>query len=473
MSGFLVTGIAHGLTGARDGARLVGALRVADGRIAEIGALEPKPGERVVDASGCVVIPGLVNTHHHLFQSMLKAVPAGMNLPLEPWLAAVPYMFWPRLDEEKLRISARIGLAELALSGATTICDHHYIFSERYDYDPAEILFEEAARLGFRLVLARGGATRGRVFDDPDIPPPPVETLDAFLSTIAATADRWHDPSDDAMTRVAVAPTTPTFNVDAGELREIAAFARARGLRLHSHLSENEGYAAYTEGRHGKRPVHWLAEHDWLGPDVWFAHLVDLEASEVVLLADTGTAMAHCPQANARLGSGIAPAAALHDLGGTVSLAVDGAAANEAADMGAALLFRPHDAAGGPWRGRGHARRRSCTGRPPAAPRPSACRRSASLAPGMAADLAILDLSAPRNLGLHDPALAPVVTGGIAVRHSFVAGRPVVVDGRLPGLDLAELASDAHRVTAALAGPDLTPRSRSRQRPERARVVAP
>lgn len=357
MSGFLVTGIAHGLTGTRDGGHLTGALRVADGRIAEIGKLEPGPGERVVDASGCVVIPGLVNTHHHLFQSVLKAVPAGMNLPLEPWLAAVPYTFWPRIDEETLRVAARIGLAELALSGATTVCDHHYVFSDRHEYDPAEILFEEAARIGVRLVLARGGGTRGRAFDGPGTPPPPVETLDAFLSAIAATADRWHDPSDDAMARVAVAPTTPTFNVDAGELREIAAFARARGLRLHSHLSENTGYAAHTGERYGKRPVHWLADHDWLGPDVWFAHLVDLEPSEVALLAETGTAMAHCPQVNARLGSGTAPAAALHDRGGKVSLAVDGAAANEAADMGAALhsALTMQRAAHGAWRGRGRA----------------------------------------------------------------------------------------------------------------------
>ena len=471
MTDFLVTDIGHGLVGDREGTRLAGALRVRGGRIAEMGALSPEPGERTVSAAGGVVVPGFVNTHHHLFQSVLKGVPAGMNLPLEPWLGAVPYTYWPRIDARALRVAARIGLAELALSGATTVCDHHYIFTPYRDHDPAGILFEEAARLGVRLVLARGGGTRGRRFDGAT-PPAPVETLDAFLADTARIADRWHDPGDDAMTRVAVAPTTPTFNVEAGELAEIAAFARSRGLRLHSHLSENEGYAAYTLARCGLRPVPWLAEHGWLGPDTWFAHLVDLKPSEVALLTETGTAMAHCPQANARLGSGIAPAAALHNRGGTVSLAVDGAAANEAADMGAALhsAFALQRAAHGAralrpetvlhWATAGGAK---ALGLP----------AIGMLAPGMAADLAILDLSMPRTFGLHDPALAPVVAGNLAVRHSFVAGRPVVVDGTLAGLDLKDLAAEARDVTAALAAPDITPRSRSRQRPEAARVVAP
>lgn len=304
MTGLLIANIRHGLTGrlGRD-ERFAGALRIRDGLIAEMGTLTPEPGETVLDAAGCVVCPGFINTHHHLFQSVLKAVPAGLDLPLEPWLMAVPFTYWPYLDEAALRVAARIGLAELALSGTTTVADHHYIFSDRHDHDPAEVLFDEAAKLGLRFVLARGGGTRGRAFDDPTLPPPPVETLEHFLAGIERAAARFHDPSDLAMRRVAVAPTTPTFNVDAGELAEIAAAARRLGLRLHSHLSENPGYAAFTLARHGRRPVPWLADKGWLGPDVWFAHLVDLTPDEVALLAETGTAMAHCPQANARLGS--------------------------------------------------------------------------------------------------------------------------------------------------------------------------
>jgi cytosine/adenosine deaminase-related metal-dependent hydrolase len=443
----LITGIEHGWTGDACGTRLSGAIRVERGLIVEMGDLAARPGEEVLDARGCVVTPGLVNTHHHLFQSVLKGI--AIDSALDDWLARVPYFYWPRLDEETLRISARIGLAELALTGATTVCDHHYVFSDRYDYDPAEILFEEAARFGLRFVLARGGMAKGRDFGG-DVPPPPIENVTEFLDGVSSAAARWHDPSPTAMTRVACAPTTPNFNFSPEALPEIAQEARRQGLRLHAHLSENTAYAAQTLKAFGQRPVPWLAGCDWLGDDVWFAHLVDITADEIAMLSETGTAMAHCPQANARLGSGIAPAPTLHKAGGTVSLAVDGAGANEAADMGAALYsaFTFHRAAGGVdatapgsvlhWATMGGAKALGLTG--------IGCLRV-----GMAADIAIFDLSAPRNFGLHDPALAPMITGAATVRHSLVGGRIVVRDGRLPHLDLAELAEDANRVTTRLA----------------------
>ncbi|WP_172296403.1 amidohydrolase family protein [Pseudoruegeria sp. HB172150] len=449
MTSFLITNVEHGLVGDRNGSRVSGAIRVRDGVIDAVGALLPEPGERMVDAAGCVVTPGLVNTHHHLFQSVLKAVPEGMNASLNDWLMKVPFTYWPLLDEEALRVSATIGMAELALTGATTVADHHYIYSDRYDYDPAAVLFEVAKRFGMRFVLARGGGTKGRVFDDPTLPPPPVETLDDFLTGVEAAASRWHDPSPFAMTRVACAPTTPTFNVDPGELTEIALSARAKGLRLHSHLSENFAYVDFTLSKYGQRPIPWLSQHGWLGEDVWFAHLVECDAAEVARMAETGTAMAHCPQANARLGSGIAPADSLHGLGGTVSLAVDGAGANEAADMGAALYaaFSLHRAAKGAdavtvetvlnWTTEGGA---AVLGYD----------RIGQLAPGMAADIAVFDLSHPRNMGLHDPALAPMITGAASLKHSFVGGRQIVEDGRIPWLDLENLAEDARRVTHGL-----------------------
>ncbi|XHC09880.1 amidohydrolase family protein [Labrenzia sp. ac12] len=449
MTSFLINNIDYGLTGTREGDRVSGAIRVHDGRIVEIGHLQPRQGERIVDASGCVVTPGLVNTHHHLFQSVLKAVPEGMNAPLDDWLMNVPYSYWPLIDEETLRVSARIGLAELLLTGTTTACDHHYVYSDHYDYDPADVLFEEAEALGIRFVLARGGGTKGRSFPDPSLPPSPSEPLDKFLASIERTANRWHDPSPGSSRRVAVAPTTPTFNVDAGELADIARFARGKGLRLHSHLSENRTYVDFTLAKYGKRPVDWLAEQEWLGPDVWFAHLVECDRDEVRMLAETGTGMAHCPQANARLGSGIAPADALHDLGGRVSLAVDGAGANEAADMGAALYsaFALHRATKGVqalqaesllnWATEGGAK-------------VLGFEEIGVLRPGMIADIAVFDISAPRNMGLHDPALAPVLTGAASLRHSFVGGRQIVRDGSIPGLDLAGLGSDARRITRQL-----------------------
>lgn len=445
----LITNISHGWKGDATGTRISGAIRIEGNRISEIGKLQACPEDEIIDASGCVVTPGLINTHHHLNQSVLKGVPTAMNSPLDEWLARVPYTFWPRIDEQTLRIAARVGLAELALSGATTVCDHHYLFSSHYDYDPAEVLFEEAGKMGLRFVLARGGMTRSRTFNDPRIPAAPTETLTDFLDGVATATARWHDVSDYAMTRVACAPTTPNFNFDPAELSLIATEARHLGIRLHAHLSENTAYAAQTLAAFGQRPVPWLATHDWLGPDVWFAHLVDITPDEIAMLAETGTAMAHCPQANARLGSGIAPADALDAAGGVVSLAVDGAGANEAADMGAALYsaFALHRASKGVdaadparilhWATRGGA---SALGLP----------ALGLLEPGMAADITLFDLSAPRNFGLHDPALAPMITGAAAVRHSIVNGRRVVQDGRIAGLDLPALANDAARTTREL-----------------------
>ena len=462
MTDFLIANIDHGLTGRLgEGERFSGALRVRGGRIAAIGALTPEPGERVIDASGAVVMPGLVNTHHHLFQSIMKAVPGGIDAGLDRWLQAVPYTWWMHLNAENFRISATIGMAELALSGATTVADHHYVFSDAYDFDPVEVLFEVAGRFGMRFVLARGGGTKGRdYFDDPTLPPAPCEPLPLWLDRIGAAAARFHDPAPDAMRRVAVAPTTPTFNVEAGALREIAEEARRLGLRLHSHLSENMTYVDYTLGKYGKRPVHWLADHDWLGDDVWFAHLVEIDPGEIARLIETGTAMAHCPQANARLGSGIAPAAAMHDAGGVISLAVDGAGATEACDMGSAMYaaFVCNRAAHGAgavraetvlhWATQGGARALGLPG-------------LGSLEVGRAADIAVVDLSAPRYMGQHDPSIGPMISAGaLEVRHSFVAGRTLVEGGRVPGLDLDELGDEARRVTSAMIAAEADRRRR-------------
>ncbi len=483
MSSFLVTGAFGFLTGlAGDAARAHGSLRVRDGTIVALGDLAPEPGERVVDATGCVVTPGLVNTHHHLFQSVLKAVPAGINLPLAPWLRQVPYAYWQALTEEGLRVAATIGLAELALSGATCVADHHYFYSETFDFDPNEVLFDVAATFGMRFVLCRGGATKGRAFDGNKTAPLPTETLETMISAVATAAKRWHDPSPDSLRRVAFAPTTPTFSLHAEELADIADAARSMGLRLHSHLSENDDYVAYTMERYGRRPVHWLAEHDWLGPDVWFAHCVACTGDEIALLAETGTAVAHCPQANARLGSGIAPADLLDRAGGTVSLAVDGAAANEAADMVSALYaaFCLHRSTKGTtavtvedvlrWAAAGGAKALGFD-------------TIGTLEPGKSADIVLFDVTGPRYLGQHDRLVGPVMSGGEArIRHSFVRGDPLVVDYRLPFLDLPALAESADAVVAGMQAVHsgsvmgdrrrpLTNGSRSSQR--LARVIAP
>jgi cytosine/adenosine deaminase-related metal-dependent hydrolase len=431
--------------------RASGSIRIRDGVIVAIGALQAEPNERRLDASGCVVYPGLISTHHHLFQSVLKGVRSGINLPLAGWLRSVSYTFWSKIDEEALAVAARIGLTEMLLSGTTTVADHHYLFSDTFRFDPAQVIFEVARSLGIRLVFCRGGATKGRHFDNGKTVPMPIESLDRMLQSVEACAQRFHDTSPGSLSHVALAPTTPTWSLDPGELKEVVAAARRMKLRLHSHLSESSEYVDFCLSVHGKRPVEWLADHDWLGPDVWFAHLVHLDPNEVRILASTGTGMAHCPQSNCRLGSGVAPADAMARLGGAVSLGVDGAASNESADMISEMhsAWHTHRAVKGAdavtaedvvhWATAGGAR---VLGLP----------QIGTLAPGQQADIAIFNLDQPRHFGMHDPMIAPVTCAGSAsLRYLLIGGRTVVENGAIPGLDIQKLKSDAARVVARLA----------------------
>jgi 8-oxoguanine deaminase len=442
-------GIFTGRSGA--GMRTTGSIRVRDGVITAIGALQAEPGETTLDARGCVIYPGLISTHHHLFQSVMKGVKAGLDQPLAGWLRSVPYRLWSKIDEEALAVAARIGLTEMLLSGTTTIADHHYLFSESYRFDPAQVIFEVARSLGIRLVLCRGGATITRRFDNDDFVPMPTETLDHMLKSVEACAQRFHDTSPGSLSQVVMAPTTPTWSIEPGQLKEAIAAARRMKLRLHSHLSESPEYVEFCMAVHGKRPVEWLADHDWLGPDVWFAHLIHLDPNEVRILASTGTGMAHCPQSNCRIGSGIAPADALSRLGGAVSLGVDGAASNESADMISEMhsAWHTHRAVKGPasvsvedvvhWATAGGAR---VLGLP----------QIGTLAPGQQADIAVFTLNEPRHFGMHDPMIAPVTCAGSAnLRYLLIGGRIVVENGAIPGLDIQRLRSDAIRVVTRLA----------------------
>jgi len=453
VSRLLVKGAAAVMTGRPGDAARAGAadIRIRDGVITEVApGLVPGADEEVLDAAGCVVYPGWVNTHHHLFQSVLKAVPGGINEPLFGWLGAVPYPRLTRIRDRHLETAARVGLAELLLSGTTTCADHHYIYYAGLDAEMADVLFEVADQLGMRFVLCRGGATeKGR---HPGYPNDlESETLEAFIGDVQRLADRYHDASPRSMRRVVMAPTTPTFSVSPAVLRELARAGRAMGLRLHSHLSETADYVSYCREVHGKTPVQFCADNEWLGEDVWFAHMVHVDDSELPLLAGSGTGIAHCPQSNCRLGSGIARAPEMARLGIPVSLAVDGAASNEAADMiqEAHCAWMVHRALGGAgvvtvedvvhWGTRGGARVLGFS-------------ELGLIAPGYAADLAVYDLDQPRYFGVHDPAVAPVAAGGSAsLRHLLVDGRPRVVDGAIPGLDLAALRAEAAEVVAALS----------------------
>ncbi|WP_394790136.1 amidohydrolase family protein [Rhodoferax sp.] len=433
-------------------------IRLRGQRIEAIGQLSPKPGETVIDATDCVIYPSWVNTHHHLFQSLLKGDAHGIDLPLTAWLAATPYRFRAAFDERLFRIAARIGLLELALSGCGTVADHNYLYYPGMPFDSSAILFEEAERMGLRFVLCRGGATRTRQLEAELPQAMRPESLDAYLADVERLTARYHDPASDAMRRVVMAPTTPPYSLAPSELVECARTARRLGIRLHSHLSETVGYQDSVHSMHGMSPVRFVAEHEWLGSDVWFAHLVKLDAEEIALLGSTRTGIAHCPQSNGRLGSGTAPVLALQAAGVAISIGVDGAASNEAADMisevhAAWLMQRAAqgDRAQPLFRGgAGEGERVAVSADDVVAWGTSGGATVlglgdvGTLAAGMAADLAIYALDDPRYFGLHDVALGPVVSGGRpTLKALFVAGQRVVADDVVMGVDVAELRAQA------------------------------
>jgi 8-oxoguanine deaminase len=456
MTDWLIRGAAHLLTGERgDAARAAQGtdIRVRGGVISAIGHLAPEPGEPVLDANGCVVYPGWVNTHHHLFQSLLKGIPAGINLALVPWLAAVPVPYRRCFDHEAaLRLAARVGLVELALSGCTTVADHQYHYWPGMPFDASAAVFDEAERIGLRFVLCRGGQTQARPLVDTNAPPQVMpETLDGFLASVERDVQRWHQPGPMPMRRVVSAITTPNWSCAVDHLKPLAREARRLGIHLHSHLSETYDYVRWAREQHGMTPMQFVAEHEWVGEDVWYAHMVHLADEEIALCAATRTGIAHCPQSNARLGSGIARIPEALAAGVPVGLAVDGAASNEAADMlseahMAWLVHRAGAQRGPQPGGLAHAMTAEDVVHIGSAggARMMGLQGVGTLAVGQAADIAVYDLDHPRFFGLHDPAVGPVTSGGAPfLRALLVQGRVVVRDNQIPGLDMAELRADA------------------------------
>jgi cytosine/adenosine deaminase-related metal-dependent hydrolase len=434
----------------RESARAAGPdLRInSRGQVDAIGRLTPQPNERVVDATDCVIYPGWINTHHHLAQSVLKGVPKGINLPLLSWLETVPYRYRHRFDPELLSLAAEIGIAQLMLSGCTTVADHHYVYWTGINYDPAKILFDVAERFGMRLVLCRGGATVKRGFEPPDAPEP--ETLDSIIHDVERLTAKYHDAGPEAMRRVVMAPPTPNFSMRPEELKPMAQAARRLGIRLHTHLSETADYVVFCREKYNRKPVEFVADHDWLGSDVWFAHMVHITDSEIRMVAETGTGTAHCPASNCRLGSGIAPIPELVRAGAPVSIGVDGSACNESGDSisEAHSCLHIHRALKGAgavtvedvihWGTRGGARMLGID-------------NIGSIEVGRAADLAVYDLAEPRYAGLHDPAIGPVASGGSPrLRVLTVQGRVVVENGEIPGFDMPRLLARARDAVRSL-----------------------
>ncbi|MGA1233100.1 MAG: 8-oxoguanine deaminase, partial [Lutimaribacter sp.] len=299
-----------------------------DGVIAAIGPDLGTTGH-TLSAKGCVITPGLVNTHHHLYQTLTRAVPGGQDALLFGWLQTL-YPIWSRFTPEAFFISAQVGLAELALSGCTLTSDHLYLYPNGARLEDT---IHAAAEIGLRFHPTRGAMSIGE--SDGGLPPDRLVEREAdILNDCIRVVDAFHDPSDGAMVRVGIAPCSP-FSVSRELMRDAALLARDKGVMLHTHLAENDEDISYSLATFGMRPGQYAEELGWTGPDVWHAHCVKLDSTEIGLFARTRTGVAHCPCSNCRLGSGIAPLRQMRDSGVPVGLGVDGSASN---DMGNLIL---------------------------------------------------------------------------------------------------------------------------------------
>ena len=430
---------------------------IRDHRIEAIGPAAdlPDQADEVLDLSGCLVTPGLINTHHHMYQSLTRAIPAVQDAELFSWLQGL-YPIWAGLTPEMVRVSTQVAMAELLLSGCTTSSDHLYIYPNGVRLDDS---IEAAQAIGMRFVATRGSMSVGR--SQGGLPPDEVvEREDAILRDTQRLIERWHDARHGAMVQVAVAPCSP-FSVSRDLMRESALLARAHGVRLHTHLAENDHDIAYSRDKFGCTPAEYAEQLGWVGHDVWHAHCVKLDAAGMALFARTRTGVAHCPCSNMRLASGIAPIRRMLDAGVPVGLGVDGSASNDGAHMlgearQALLLARvgralePFGCDAGPaemkardalalaTRGGAEVLGRSDIG---------------SLAVGQCADLAVFDLSSLDLAGgaVHDPVGALLLCAPAKARHTVVNGRVVVRDGQLTTLDLPPLIERHNRLALQLA----------------------
>lgn len=425
-----------------------GSLLVQDGTIAWVGQGAPPedPGEvERIDGTGCVAVPGLVNTHHHLYQAMTRA--RAQQQGLFGWLTAL-YPVWAGLDVEWQRAASRVGLAELALSGCSTTTDHHYVFPAG-SRDLLEVEIEAARDLGLRFHPCRGSMDLGA--SGGGLPPDElVEDTDEALARTEEAVGRHHDPRPGSMLRIAVAPCSP-FSVSERLMREAAQLARRLGVRLHTHLAETLDEERHCVERFGKRPVELMETWGWLGEDVWYAHCVHIDHEDVRRLAGTGSGIAWCPTSNLRLGSGIAPGRSFLDEGTPVGLGVDGSASNDAGSLLAearqAMLVSRAAGVGQGLSAR-EALRVATRGGAEVLGRDDV----GALASGMRADVALFPVDGLETAGSDtDPVAGLVLSPPPRVRHLLVDGRPVVRDGHLVGADEVSIAREGHRVARRIA----------------------
>lgn len=395
---------------------------------------EPQPADQVIDASHCFVYPGLINTHHHLYQTFTRNLPQVQKMELFPWLVTL-YEIWRGLDEDCIYDSSLIGIGELMRYGCTTCMDHHYVFPKTGSEHFIDQQFRAADTLGVRFHATRGSMSRGK--SDGGLPPDDlVQDVDTILSDSERLVKKFHDTTPFSMHQVALAPCSP-FSVTTQLLKDSAVLARQLGVRLHTHLCETIDEENFTLQAVGMRPLEYMESCGWVGPDVWYAHGIHFNDDELKFLARTGTGVAHCPVSNMKLASGVCRVPDMLKLGVPIGLAVDGSASNDCSNLmaeirAAYLLHRLHASANAPT---GYELLKMATmgsarllGRE---------KEIGSLEVGKAADLFMIDVDIPDLVGAKkDPAcLLGTVGYSRPAKMVMVNGKVVVEDGQLLGID--------------------------------------
>ncbi len=426
--------------------------------------------DEVIDARGHLVMPGMVNTHHHMYQSLTRAIPAVQNAELFGWLRGL-YPIWANLTPEMVRVSTQTAMAELLLSGCTTSSDHLYIYPNGARLDDS---IEAAREIGMRFTATRGSMSVGQSAGG--LPPDRVvEKEDAILKDTQRLIEQYHNAAHGSMLHVAVAPCSP-FSVSRDLMRESAVLARKYGVRLHTHLAENDHDIAYSQEKFGCTPAQYAHDLGWTGADVWHAHCVKLDDEGISLFAATRTGIAHCPCSNMRLASGIAPIRKMLNAGVPVGLGVDGSASNDAAHMvnearQAMLLARVGRAMQPPEQRDGQTFFGCDLGPAEMTARDAlklATRGGAQvlgrldighIAPGMCADLALFDLRALSFAGgaVHDPVGGLLMCASAQAAYTIVNGKVVVREGQLATVDLPVLIEKHNKLALELAQASRTP----------------
>ena len=418
-------------------------------RIAKIGKVEETESSvEVLDCSGCIAVPGFANTHHHFYQTLTRNLPAVQNAKLFDWLRYL-YEVWRKLTDEGIYWSSLLAVGELLKTGCTCTTDHHYLYPRDLEGDVTALQFQAASRLGIRFSPCRGSMSLSR--KDGGLPPDSVvQTEEEILADSERVIREYHDPAGDAMRKIVLAPCSP-FSVTRGLMLESGRLARSKGVRLHTHLAETADEDDYCITALGKRPLEYMTECGFVGEDVWYAHGIHFNDTELDLLAETGTAVCHCPSSNMRLGSGIARVREMIDRGITVSLGVDGSASNDSSDFlgemrNAMLLQRVRYGAAGLTAAEALALGTSNGARV------LGFDGTGALAEGKCADIAVFDLEKLSYAGaLSDPPAALLFAGiDHTAEYTIVNGRIAVMNGRLTGADEEEIASEANRIAASL-----------------------